>query len=155
MGLLGALTWAPEPEHERRLKELWPTFDRVAGESEIPAHILAAVGIQESDLRSIQNLEGAPAFGIMQIWGPAWFGEPLEDLPHGPVVTITANNWRDPLTNVRTGAAVLVRYGALDPATPWETVLNRYHGDRDDSIDSYEKNIRTMALGLLRARALA
>lgn len=150
LAAIEAATWTPGAVLQARLQRLRPTFAQVSAESGVRRQILEAVAIVESALQPEIKNPNNPAYGLMQIWGPVWFGEPLHDLPDGPTVNIDSSNWTDPLTNARAGAAILVRYGALETDTSWWTTLNRYNGDRDAEDPEYELDVQARYLALLR-----
>lgn len=149
LGVLTAATWSPHPDVDERMHGYRHYFRQVAEESGLRRQMLEAVAIVESAVRPWVKNPEKPAYGMMQVWGPAWFGEPLS-LPNGPSFTIDASNWSHPLPNLRAGAAILLRYGADDPNTGWWEVLNRYNGDRPPRDSEYEDDVEMRYLALLR-----
>lgn len=148
--LVKAVTWSPHPAVDERLHGYRRYFEQVAQESGLRRQMLEAIAIVESAVRPWTKNPEKPAYGLMQIWGPVWFGEPLE-LPNGPSFTVDATNWSHPLPNLRAGAAILLRYGAgPDEDVGWWEVLNRYNGDRPPRDSKYEDDVETRYLALLR-----
>lgn len=147
--LVTAATWTPSPGLRERLNAYRAYFRQVATESGVRRQMLEAIAIVESSVRPWEKNPDAPAYGLMQIWGPAWFGTPLE-LPRGPTVRLHADNWGHPLPNLRAGAAILVRYGAGDSDTGWWEILNRYNGDAPPRDDEYENAVQGRYLALVR-----
>lgn len=149
LAALEAATWTPDPAIEQRLQDYRGYFRQVAQESGLRRQMLEAIAIVESAVRPWVKNPEKPAYGMMQVWGPVWFAEPLQ-LPDGPSFTVDATNWSHPLPNIRAGAAILLRYGAADSNVGWWETLNRYNGDRSPRDAEYEDDVEVRYLALLR-----
>lgn len=152
MGLLKAATWTPAPEVAERMEGLRPVFDQVAAESGLPVQLLQAVALVESRMDPVAVNPESGARGLMQIM-PMHFGQTF-DLPHGPPTTFSEGNWTHPLVNVRTGAAILLDFGAGEPDVGWWETLNRYNGDRPPRDPDYEDDVQSRYAALLRRELL-
>lgn len=150
MGIVKAATWKPSPDLERRMESLRPVFEKVAGESGLPVQLLQAIAIVESNMDPVAENPESGAKGLMQIM-PLHYGETY-DLPHGPSVTFREDNWTVPIVNVRTGAGILLDYGAGDRDTKWWNVLNRYNGDLPPRDAEYEDDVQSIYAAMLRRR---
>lgn len=127
-----------------RLENLRPLFVRVGRETGVPAPLLAGIAWTESHFRS-QVVNEIGCIGLMQIC-PVNFGKEFR-VRDGGIIRLDKDSLKDPLTNIRAGALILVRQHKYNDQSI-RASLAEYSGHVTADPSEYISNVLERALFL-------